>query len=402
MNDKPGKNNVKPTSSPAKKLLIASVLLITVAIAQYLIFDFIGLEARQDLRMVDTEIGVSYGFDAHATFYSPGGRNFFFAARDGIQNISSTGDLRWHHGFSMSQPIMVGRGSMVAVGERNNSRSIYVFGPAGYLYNVDLPYPALYFTVNGTGYLSVIMVTDIGYVVQVFNPADPHNPDYGFWAPIVDANVFPWSVDVSECGTYIAMALVDVETLIFSRLTFSYIRRADSRGTQDGLFSSYRFDDEFIVRVRFTSCGRVIVVTDQQIVGFMAGEGHQNPLWRIPLHNRLDKFIISDNHFAFVTGDPVLNQPESDTFGVLRIYDFNGRQTGSYDLGRRVTHLSFAHNTVLAGTDRTFYAINVNGIRLWTHLAIHDVREVIFLDNTDTILLAGSTNASVWRRLRVA
>ena len=395
-------DETKKKLSPAKKLLIVSVLLISAALIQHLIFDLTGVEARQDMRMTDTGIGLTYGFDANANFYSPGARHFYFAARDGIQNISSTGELRWQHGFSMTAPTMVGRGEIVAVGEPGGY-NIYVFGPNGYLYSVNLSDPVLYYTVNSSGYLSVILMTDNGYIVQVFNPDDPHNPRYGYRAPIYDDNVFPFSVDVSECGTFIAKARLDVDTLILSQLSLSYVRRVDSRGMPDGLFASYSFVDEFIARVRFTPCGRVIVVTDQQILGFAAEGTAQDPgpLWSIPLHNRPDKFYIGENNFAFITGDPFLNQPDADEPGILRIYNFNGNLTGSYDLGRRATHLSMNHNTILAGTDRTFYAISVHGIRLWTYSAIQDVRDMLFLDNTDTVIEAGGTRATVMRRLRV-
>ena len=390
----------KKKSSPAKKMLIASGLLIVVALAQYLIFDITGVGARQNLRMIDTGIGVSYGFDMHANFYSPGAQNFFFGTRDGMQNISSTGDVRWQQGFNMIQPIMVGRGDMVAVGE-SEGRRIYVFNMNGLMYIANLQHPVLYFTVNQTGYLSVIMRTDIGYEIQVFNPNNPGDPNYGYRAPINDANVFPWSVDVSECGTYIAKALMDVDTLILSRLTFSYVRRVDSRGLPDGLFASYSFPNEFIFRTRFTGCGRVIAVTDHQILGFEAGSGTQGPLWNIPLYNRLDKIHIGESSFAYVTGDPFLNQPEAENPGVLRIYNFDGQLTGTYDLGRRATHLNMGFNTVVVGIGRTFYALNNHGIQLWNYSAIYDVQDMFFLDNTDTVLLAGSTRASVMRRLRV-
>jgi len=389
----------KKKSSPAKKMLIASGLLIAVALAQYLIFDLIGVGSRQDLRMIDTEIGVSYGFDMHARFYSPGTRNFFFVTRDGMQNISSTGEVRWQHGFNMVQPNMVGRGNIVAVGEPEGRR-IYVFDMAGLMYSANLSHPILYFTVNQTGYLSVIMRTEVGYEVQVFNPNNPTDPNYGYRAPINDANVFPWSVDVSECGTYIVKALMDVDTLIFSRLTFSYVRRVDSRGLPDGLFASYSFPNEFIFRTRFTECGRVIAITDRQILGFEPEGGTQGALWDIPLYNRLDIIHIGENSFAYVTGEPFLNEPEAESPGVLRIYNFNGQLTGTYDLGRRATHLNMGLNTAIVGIGRTFYAINHHGIQLWNYSAIYDVQDMLFLDNTDTILLAGNTRATVMRRLR--
>ena len=389
----------KEKLSPAKKMLIASLLLISAALIQHLIFDIIGVEARQDLIMTDTGIGIDYGFNVQASFYSPGGRNFFYAARDGMQNMSSAGELRWQSSFNLSLPVMVGNGEMVAVGEANGHR-VYVFNNDGPLYIANLEHPLIYFTVNRSGFLSVIMQTDSGYLIQVFNPGSPDDPRFGLRHPMNDANVFPFSVDVSDCGTYIAKAFLDVNTLLLSRLTFGYFRRAESRGMPEGLIASNSFPDEFIYRVRFTNDGRLLVLTDKRILGFAVGDGTRELLWTVPLHNRPELLHFGESHFAFVTGEPFLNQSEAVSPGILHIYDFNGQLTGSYDLGRRATHLTMGFNTVLVGTGRSFFAINVSGTRLWTYSAIKDVQDILFLDNSDTILLAGGTRASVMRRLR--
>jgi len=391
----------KKSLSPAMKMLIASLLLVAAALVQHFVFGMVGVvEARQDLIMTDTEVTISYGFDMQASFYSPGARHFFFSARDGMQNMSSTGELRWQEAYDMVQPLMIGRGDKVAVGEPGG-RSIYVFNAAGLLYTADLPHPVLYFTVNPTGFLSTILQTDSGYMIKVFNPSNPNDPDYGYRAVINDANIFPFSVDVSDCGTFVAKAFWDVNTLMFSRLTFGFFRGVDSRGMHDGFFASNSFPDEFIYRIRFTSGGRkLLVLSDQQIIGFTVEDGSREKAWSIPLYNRPELFTIGENHFAFVTGDPFLNEPNAKNPGVLHIYDFNGRPTGTYNLGRRATHLHMGFNAILVGTGRTFYAINTNGTRKWTYSAIHDVQDMIFLDNTDTVLLAGGARATVMRRLR--
>jgi len=385
--------------SPAKKMLIASLLLIGAALVQHLVFDLVGVEARQDLIMTDTGIGIDFGFDMQPSFHSPGARHFFFAARDGVQVLNSTGELRGLHSFDMNQPKMVGSGDMVAVGE-SGGQTVYVLNSNRLMYTASLQHPALYFTVNRTGFLSVIMKTDTGYILQVFNPNNAYDPRYGLRAPLNDVNVFPFSIDVSDCGTYVAKAFLDVDTFLTSRLKFSYFRRAESRGMPEGLIASNSFPDEFIYRVRFTACGRLIVVTDKRIMGFSVGDSSRELLWEVPLHNRPDLLHLGERHFAFVTGDAFLNDSEASSPGVLHIYDFNGNQTGSYDIGRRATHLSMAHGTVLVGAGRTFIAVNSHGTRLWTYSAMMDVREMIFLDNTDTVLLSGGTGASVMRRLR--
>jgi len=375
-------------------MLFVALILVVVALFQNVAVQLMGGESNTILQMTATDVEISYNFDTRATFYSSGNRTFFFATRDGLQNIASTGDLRWQYSFNMNQPIIVGNGDIIAVGEPNG-QIIYVFNNDGIMYIANLLNPVLYYTINAVGYLSVIMRTHVGYEIQVFNPANPEDLSFGYRAPINDSNVFPFSVDVSDCGTYIAVALLDVETLTQSRLLFSYVRSVDSRGIPDGLIASYSFPNEFIFRVRFVDCENAIVITDKRILGYFAGQTTQGYNWNIPLHNRLDQVYVGSNIFAYVTGDRLLNDPFAEQPNMLRIYDFDGNLTGTYNLNGRTTHLSISNNTILVGVGRTFYAINSQGTELWNYTAIQDVLDIMLLDSTDTILLAGNTQATI-------
>jgi hypothetical protein len=390
------KEEPKKKISPSKIMLIVSAILIGAALIQHLALTLVGGQAGQNLRMVSTDTEIFYGFEMHTSFYSPGSRQFFFGTRDGVQNISSAGEIRWQQGFNMTQPIMIGRGETIAMGEPDG-RVVYVFGLNGLLYTANLDNPLLYFTVNQNAYLSVILRTNIGYEVQVFSPGG-NSPIYR--NTINDTNMFPLSVDVSECGTFIAVAFFNVDALMFSRVQLSYVRRTDSRGLPDGLIAWYDYSNEFVYRTRFTPDGTILVFTDNQILALTTDVGAHGPLWSIPLNNQPDKLYVGENLFAFVTGDPLLNPVEHTSPGILFIYDFDGNLSSTYDLGRRATHLSIDFNTVLVGTNRTFYAINAYGTRIWTYAAVQDVNSMLFLDNVDTVLMAGGTQATVLRRIR--
>ena len=385
----------KKKRSLSKIMLIVAVVLVVFALLQNWVVELMGVESSTELQMVATGVELEYNFDMRASFHSYGNRNFFFVTRDGIQNITDTGAIRWQHGFNLNQPILVGNGGIVAVSEPN-AQTVYVFNADGFMYSADLPHPVLYYTVNRRGYLSVIMRTAIGYEIQVFNPSNPTNPAFGYRAPINDPSVFPWSVDVSDDGTYIAVALIDVETLIQSRLLFSYVRSVDSRGIPDGLIASYTFpNNEFILRTRFVDADTAIVLTDRRILGYSAGRNTQNYNWSMNLHNRLEKFYIGTNIFAYVTGDPVLNNPFAQEPNILNIHDFDGNLIGSHKLSGRATHLSISNDTILVGVARNFYAITSQGTEIWRYTAIQDVADIMLLDARDTILLAGYTQAAV-------
>jgi hypothetical protein len=148
---------------------------------------------------------------------------------------------------------------------------------------------------------------------------------------------------------------------------------------------------------------RVLVFTDLQINAFLPdGAEFPNPQWQVSLHNRIDQLAFyGSRSFAFATGDPFLNDDHAAPTGDVLLYDLNGQNTGVFSLRRKATYLSMAHGHTVVGGDRSFYVLEPSGKPVWNHQTLHDTRAFILLDDTDTVLIAGSTRAGVYRRERV-
>jgi hypothetical protein len=126
-------------------------------------------------------------------------------------------------------------------------------------------------------------------------------------------------------------------------------------------------------------------------------------MWVIPLENvKTHIEFYGGTHFAFATGERIaLATGEGDPPGTVRIYTVNGNETGHFELGRRATHLRMGHNSVIVGGDRSFHAIDFRGNPIWEHTSLYDTRDVLFLDNVNMILVAGSNQAEVFERRRM-
>jgi len=146
-----------------------------------------------------------------------------------------------------------------------------------------------------------------------------------------------------------------------------------------------------------------LIFSDERIVCFRLGTQTMcDELWQIPLHNKIDALAFyGGSRFAFAAGEPFLNDENALEAGLLQIYSVSGEKTGEYALARRATHLSMGWDAALVGADRNFFAISASGNRLWEYVSLQDTSQFIFLDNTDTVLMAGATSASVLKRVRV-
>jgi len=387
------------------KILIAVTLVVAAVLAQFFLLPWLGFGSDREMSIIGTGRGVNYDFDSGAAFHSNDSRFFYYATRDGIRYMASNENIIWSESFNFNSPHLAARGNIVAVGEERLGRNIHVFNENGPMYNVTFENPILSFSVNETGFLSVIVQYDRGYGIYVLNqhrtlPSDP----LFRWTIFYDL-IIPTHAEVSPDGRYIAIATVNLNHNVMTSVQFRYINQWDAWGTEQGLFATEDFPGQFLTALRFMNDNRLIVATTSKIVGFQLGPGHtvSRKLWEIELENTKTHIAFyNGTHFAFVTGERLLmTASEGDPLGLVRIYGINGIQTGSFELGRRATHLRMGHNSVIVGGDRSFHAMDFRGAPLWEHTSTFETHDVLFLDNTNTILVAGSIQAEIFERRRL-
>ncbi len=381
------------------KILIAAGLILIAGIIQYILFNVFGFGDGRSLAMTDTGKFVSYGIGSNAQFYSYDDDHFYFCTKDGIEYVSSDGATEWKEIYSLSNPDMVTAGEMVAVGDSMGG-TVRVFNSEGLLYSVDLDYPLLTFSINRTGILSVILQLDAGYSAHIYNRRNTIEPLARY--EIHDALMHPVSVDVSEDGRFAVIAMLNLNVRLESRVMFYYTNETDAWGTDNGMVAAQDYPGEFVLDVRFMEDNRALVFTDGQVSCFIPGDNISWPeAWSFPLHNEIGLMAFyGGSHFALTMGDKLLNDPEAAEPGEVFIYDVKGTglPTGQFSLGRKATSLSMGRGCVLVGANHRFYALNKQGERLWDYTATADARSVYFLDDTNTVLMAGGNRANIMRR----
>ena len=374
------------------KMLIAAMCFFVVLVLQFIV------NASEDvnIRMVATGRGVSFSFDSSPMFHSNDSRDFHFITRDGISFRSSRDSretIHWSESFNFIRPISVSRGEFVAV-SAPNARLVYVYNSSGEAFRVTTDYPIIFFSVNETGFLSVITQTNSGFVVEVYLGRRRF-----FRSVFPDSMNIPTSAEVSPSGRFIAIAVLDLNIHLRTRVQFNFINESDATFGSDGLFGEETFYGQVVSALRFIDNDRIIIATTSEIVCFQVETVQR--VWEIELTNQID-LEFCNNRFAFVTGDRLLGDFENpDPIGMVRIFDMTGTETGYFNLGRRATHLRLGHGMLLVGADRTFHAINHRGVLQWEFTVGSETRDILFLENTDTVLLIGTHRAEIWERRRI-
>jgi len=403
---------MKHMKTRTKILITASI------IAVIIIIQIIAANVGQGMVMRFEETGFiqPYNFDASPSFFGTDDNEVFFATRDGMRYINiSRPDASWAHTFSLPRPVMVGRGNMVAVGDQSGGRRVYVFNREGYMFHQDFDHPILTFSINETGILAVVLQYSTGHGIYVLSQQSViERPDGNPWAyrrAEMEELIYPIAVEVSPDGRHIITAMLDIRVRPTTILQFGHVFQADAldTGRTDGIFSEERLDGQLVYGMQFMSDNRLIVATTSQIVAYRITPrvqtfSMQEEIWSIPLLNNLTHLeFYGNSHVVYVLGDRLIGDPDALPAGTVHIRNAAGTLTGTFTLGRRATHLSVGHGSFIVGADRNFHAVTLTGNHLWEHNVLFDTTRhgsVIFLNNTDNILVAGLNRAIAYERRR--
>ena len=343
---------------------------------------------------------LTYAYDSGASFYSFNSKGYYFCTKDGVKFLSSKDEQQWDEPINLTNPVLYGKCDILAVSEPKG-RAAYVFNALGKLMECKFDAPILNFSVNRSGDLTVILRTSSGYRVEAYAP--------GFDGPVwryvmVKPNIYPISADTSPDGRVTAISALDLApgagAGITTRIMFMYTNETDAMdlGGTDGVFAGETLPGQ-IARIYFMN-NRLLAVSDKSISAYdLSGKNQVKKSWELPLTNRISRFCTyGEAGFAFITGGALEGGGKAQEPGTLNFYNMSGRRTGTYAAGAGADYLSMNWDGAIAGDGRNFYAVNKRGGLLWQYKSPMDLKQLIFIDNENTALYAGSTNASVMRR----
>ena len=390
------------------KILIFVTIIAGVAAVQL----FFSTDRNQLMHMeLQAGQGVTFQFDANPSFHSNSSGFYFYVQSDGVRYMSSAGDIGWSSHFNIARPVVATRGDFIAVSEENGRR-IYVFSASGPLFSREFDYPIATFSINNTGFLTVVLRRGNHHYVEVYNHASYLAGYRVYRRGIVEPMAFVSAVEVSDNGRFIAVALTNLHINFETTVQLGYINITDSRDMDPdtlGIFFAEDISNDFVHSMRFMADNKFVVATTTGVICYRIVSSAHAPtlayrLWDKQHANFIDKFIFyGDRHFAYITGTRRVGMAEALPVGTVRIYNINNTRTGEFNLGRPATHLSAGHGALLVGAGRNFHAVGLNGSHLWEHNVLQDThgRNVIFLDDTNTILVPGISRADVYIRRRV-
>ncbi len=347
------------------------------------------------VRFSPTGAAVPYNTDSVPSFYPLTNGSFYFCTKDGVQFIDEKGQSKWGDVFTMAAPVLIGEGDYAAAAEPKGG-TVHVYGPSGKLYAIDAKGLILNFNINKNGYASITVKIDQYYATQVFNDKGALLLTFKH----EEANIFPMCADISNDNRIAAVGLLDISGIkMMTHVMTAFLNKEEFGNYIDGIFGSVPIENEMATRLLFFKDNALMAFGDASITTIaLNAENAAQSVSAQTLTNEV-QFIeaFGDNGFVAAFGGAMTGL-ESAGDGHLIFYNANAEPLGDYTIGKKITSLNCTGQTAIVGANRTFYAFNAKGKLLWQYNATQDLKALLPLSGSDTVLAVSATEAAVMKR----
>lgn len=316
--------------------------------------------------------------------------------KDGVKYFGSSS---WNETYTMTSPVMISEGNIIAVGEFKN-RSVYIFNEKGKMYNIQTELPIEQFAINKLGYLVVIMKDVNMYKINLYNSSGKilleRNEE--------NEGVYPISADISNDGTYMAISYLDTlpsSIKYTSRILFFSINNEEQyidsiKGNVDGSLNIFNATlqkkDEIIFDISYIDNNILLVVSDKSITAI---NDNSTEIWVKTLTNELTSLDSSDGKTIVIGLGKKLPGGSDYESGTAVWYDLSGKELGFYKTGKKIELLTCKSNRVIVYSGKKLYGLNKKGTLIWEYVALQDVIDMMLFDDLSNVLVVYKNSAQI-------
>ncbi len=324
--------------------------------------------------------------------------NIFYCTKDGMQYVDSGGETIWNDTYNMTIPYMIQNKGVVGVCE-HKGRVLLVYNTEGKLYSVQLSEPIVGFSVNGTGFSSVITSLKNEYQLEVYNSKG----EKIFLGKFQLIQGIPVSTSISEDGNILAVGFLNITGVnVSSRVSFYDIspKNTQNAETNDAVFASFNEENSVCGVVSFFSGNLAAVVFDKSLV-VLSVNPFENEKYtesgRVDFKNQIKQIAFDENSNIYAAfGDKLINSGnDALESGTVVCYNKDCVKKFEINTNRKVTGIYPNGNGVVIGMDRKFQNYTESGGFVWEYNTNQDTKKLLLLDEKELILFVAANKASI-------
>lgn len=311
------------------------------------------------------------------------GKSFIHCTKDGVKYYSAMGNQKWNDTYTMTSPIVVSEGKYTAVADLMG-RTVKVYNEDGVAYSLTTDSSISRISLNVNGYLAVMMKEKI----DIYNNEGTKIKGRSEGV----ANIFPMDVDISNDNRIFAVSYLDTSDIkMISKVLLFYLNEEEGKDFTDKMFAAQDNIEGIIPYVNFTNRDMLVAVSDTNVIAMdLAGK----LLWKIELTNEISQFGFVDEYIIIAYGD-VISGKDGKSVGTVEWINSKGEVSSTFDVKEEVSYMNASANGIMMGAGNDYYAVSNSGKLIWSHKAIQDITDILFMENANNVLYITKNSAEV-------
>ncbi len=292
----------------------------------------------------------------------------------GVRSVRSDGKVKWEINEALSNPFVEVGGDYVLLSDLAGNHFAAVYKDGKMKQNFQLGNDIISAKITKSGYAAFATDTD-GYKgrVIVFNKRGKELYTWNSGSGYIS------DIEISDNGRFLVVAqLISNSSRADTRVQFIDTRRGELVATVDR-------PGEIAVNMNFVSPNKLIVVTDNHIVGYSTKGKEKFSISLVGKSASLYN-IETDDTIGVVTLDKRGNS-------VLELYSTSGKLRGSYTASGDIRAVSISEKSAVVAQQRGLTRVSARGKEKRIVSVEHDIKDVGYYGRDKRVLAVGAAQA---------
>jgi hypothetical protein len=276
-------------------------------------------------------------------------------SRDGAALLDEDGNQVWNQAYQMSNPVTAKKGDSVIIADQGGN-TIEIFDGEGLRGEIQTGLPIEKATVSSQGITAVILSNDAAAKIICYDTAGNILVENDV---VVSENGYPVSLALSEdgCTLMVSYLLMDSSGMTSNLVYYDFSENTEDK--DDKVTTEKEVADAVVPEVFYMKDGVSAAVGEGELLFFDKGSA---PTVRteIKLKKEIHSVAYSDEYVALVLENTKGKLPYE-----LRIYDTNGKMTGSMNFKGDFSGITVDGKNVILDAGSSCKIASVKGICLY-------------------------------------
>jgi hypothetical protein len=326
------------------------------------------------------------------------GAGFYLCTGDGVRRYDNNCQTVWDYPLNFTNPVFIENNGYVGASEYK-AFTYYAFDDSGLIYTHVFDNEILNFSISQNGHSTVVVATDTGYTINVYNKSGTLLKYFIFQ----DRFNYPIAADISADGKILVVSFLDTSQIeMRSSISAYYLSGDEAIDFKDGLFANFNLaEGQVISTLKFMGPNELLFVSDRKIGCYRASDQSMELTWAKDINNEIEYIgYLNEMTIAVALGKPIADAEGMDE-GTLLITDTDGTVKATLNEAGNISYLSAGRDTVIIGTGmggRKFSGLNEEGSLLWEYESTLDIMDIVTLDEPDKVLATGAGKLAILTR----